>query len=440
MNAEKTQRKMLPKQRRVFFVLVFLALASAFLFDQSLWQTPSTPQALAPHNAEFKVYGRLAKSKQDGPFSAAGLLGFCYESDDPHMFDHVDSGKGNTSLQIQFYRQGRCPVYFPYKSNPGLIGFVFYLAGHLKDAPPFYRAIVASALAMVVTLWLVWFSHYSSLAAAGLSVVFFLCFKWFIFFGDNLGLVTASMYLPMVTGLFLLHRQRTDLLAKAVFITMTTSLLVSGPEYVLATVFMCFLPIVFYSIHQSWPRAKITNLSGRVLLAVIGSGALVGGLLMLQLASVESLTAALNHFSYTVGKRTLGDPQAYKAFYANSLRVPLAHVLSYYLNVVAVSLGGLELNFGSLIGLLSLVSLAVLAIQRWFKRKVDHFLKSFLALTWASVLAPLSWLIVFKPHAHAHVFMDPIVWHLPFAIFLAMLLAHLAVTGLGKLRKHAVGN
>jgi hypothetical protein len=34
-----------------------------------------------------------------------------------------------------------------------------------------------------------------------------------------------------------------------------------------------------------------------------------------------------------------------------------------------------------------------------------------------SILAPLSWLIIFKAHSYVHTFMNNIVWQMPFTIY-----------------------
>jgi ABC-type multidrug transport system permease subunit len=37
--------------------------------------------------------------------------------------------------------------------------------------------------------------------------------------------------------------------------------------------------------------------------------------------------------------------------------------------------------------------------------------------TWFSILAPLSWFIIFKSHSYLHVHMNFIVWQMPFVFF-----------------------
>jgi hypothetical protein len=41
--------------------------------------------------------------------------------------------------------------------------------------------------------------------------------------------------------------------------------------------------------------------------------------------------------------------------------------------------------------------------------------------TWYSILAPLSWLVVFRQHATEHFALDQIVWVMPFVLYGAAL-------------------
>jgi hypothetical protein len=52
------------------------------------------------------------------------------------------------------------------------------------------------------------------------------------------------------------------------------------------------------------------------------------------------------------------------------------------------------------------------SIDPSFKRKSQ----AFLGMTWFSLLAPLSWFIVFKAHAYIHLNLDYFVWQAPFTI------------------------
>lgn len=40
-----------------------------------------------------------------------------------------------------------------------------------------------------------------------------------------------------------------------------------------------------------------------------------------------------------------------------------------------------------------------------------------IAATWFSLLAPLSWFVIFKAHSHIHVGMNQIAWHMPYVLF-----------------------
>ena len=43
--------------------------------------------------------------------------------------------------------------------------------------------------------------------------------------------------------------------------------------------------------------------------------------------------------------------------------------------------------------------------------------KALTATLWVSLLAPLSWFVIFKGHSAIHTHMNPIVWYMPFLLF-----------------------
>ena len=44
---------------------------------------------------------------------------------------------------------------------------------------------------------------------------------------------------------------------------------------------------------------------------------------------------------------------------------------------------------------------------------------------WVSIIAPLSWFILFKSHSYIHTHMNFIVWYMPFALLGYVLLGYL---------------
>ncbi|HMD88204.1 MAG TPA: hypothetical protein VKF38_03490, partial [Anaerolineaceae bacterium] len=51
--------------------------------------------------------------------------------------------------------------------------------------------------------------------------------------------------------------------------------------------------------------------------------------------------------------------------------------------------------------------------RTFYKERVNLVL---VCTTWFSILAPLSWYIIYKSHAYLHI-MDTIVWQMPFTLF-----------------------
>jgi hypothetical protein len=54
----------------------------------------------------------------------------------------------------------------------------------------------------------------------------------------------------------------------------------------------------------------------------------------------------------------------------------------------------------------------------------DRSVPALIMASWFSILAPLSWFVVFKAHSYSHLELNFIVWQMPFTFFGA------AITGL----------
>ena len=113
--------------------------------------------------------------------------------------------------------------------------------------------------------------------------------------------------------------------------------------------------------------------------------------------------------------------------YQESLRASVFDVLSSassesaldLRNVVGVKHGSwdplLNVEFSEAIVLFLLATL-ICGIVLARRRTDCRPLIALIAATWFSVLAPLSWLVIFKAHAQVHS-LDVIVWHMPFIPF-----------------------
>lgn len=392
---------------------IFVCLTLAFYFDFHIAGNEEFDDFILKNNSEPKVYGRLAYSMNEGMFSSGALLGFCYRGELPNL--NLDTSPFNNMGQMtDFYENQTCPGFYPYKSHPGFQGMFFHFVGKIHRSPELFRMITAAILALAVTLWLAWLSIYFGNMVVVLTFFSLFLLRWFIDFGDNIGLFLGAMYMPMVILFWAIEKGRIRKLGMVAFVTMLISILFSGAEFIFSRIVMTFMPIVFYAIQQKWQHRKTIKLGLKISIGIFLACFVSMGILLIQISAVDSFKGGIDHLKYSIGKRTYGNVDNYNLVYKPGLKEPLYNVLIEYFDITAISSAGMNLNFKQLTIFFMIISFIGIIIQHKSK---DKNLKALLITTWVSILGPLSWIIISKAHSHSHKFMDPIVWYMPFVLF-----------------------
>ena len=136
------------------------------------------------------------------------------------------------------------------------------------------------------------------------------------------------------------------------------------------------------------------------------------------------------HVIWSFGKRTYAEPQDYPAVYAASLKAGTVGVVITYVNGIFFDLNNylshtnafvsdflLKIRYAYLIVLFIVMS--VLLFSR-SEKMMTHRRQHSIALiwtTWFSMLAPLSWYVIFKAHSFIHTHMSFLLWQMPFTFF-----------------------
>ena len=390
----------------------FIILTTAFLYDVTLSEKP--PQGhhkneLWEKGLESLVYARLAKSAQDGLLSAGGLMGFCYDNADNFSKNHLFDEK----YQINLYENRECPNYGIYKSHPAMQALLFSLVGRVSGTPFTFNLITAMLLAAMLALWLVWISRYFGLWSAVLTTAGILFLPWLIILGDNMYLVVGIMFFPMVAITWALERQWKKLFIIS-FASFLFETLITGPNFIFCAMTMSVVPVIFYALKDKWEYKKM----GRNILAIALGSILACSfslvILMAQISSVSSLKEGIGHVIHTTGSRAHGDPDNYAGKVKSSLESSLVPLIETYLDITAIRIRNVTVSFRLLILFFIMTSLITLILRR---RTQNAYLLPLLITTWFSALSPLSWLIIAKGHSAEHIFLNPIVWHMPFALF-----------------------
>ena len=136
------------------------------------------------------------------------------------------------------------------------------------------------------------------------------------------------------------------------------------------------------------------------------------------------------HVVWSFGKRTYANAEDYPPVYAASLEAGTIGVVITYVNGIYFDLNNylsnantfvsdflLKVRYGYLIVLFIVMSI-LLFLRR--KRVMAHRQQQHIALiwtTWFSMLAPLSWYVIFKAHSYIHTHMSFLLWQMPFTFF-----------------------
>ena len=389
-------------------------------------------------DTESLIIGRMVKSRQDGVFSVGGLTG-------AGIADIQQTWITSNQIDNQYsayLNRGSFDKFSPYMSQTGGQGIIFSLLDRLIPLSPqiklwsFY-VLTALLSAIALTAIVGWFYE----EFGGWVAIFVLCSavlsQWLTVFGKNLWWSLWAFYLPMLAVMYFLKRYRETLdqqlirfgivIAIAVFI----KCFINGFEYITTTLVMMTVPFVYYLILDKWSGRQCLKWT---LVAGLGSGvAIFFSLIMLCFqigAAKDGFMDGVAHVVWSFGKRTYANAEDYPPVYAASLEAGTIGVVITYVNGIYFDLNNylsnantfvsdflLKVRYGYLIVLFIVMSI-LLFLRR--KRVMAHRQQQHIALiwtTWFSMLAPLSWYVIFKAHSYIHTHMSFLLWQMPFTFF-----------------------
>jgi hypothetical protein len=399
---------------------------------------------------ESFIIGRMVKSRQNGIFSSGGLTG--QGRLDARVIDFDDpSGEVNPSTnqenQYQAYFN-RLPfvTYTTYNSQIGGQGMFFCLLDRWTTFPPekkfhFFQALTSLLTAMTITAIVLWFYREFGLTVALFVLASSVCSQWLVVFGRNLWWSTWSFYLPVAVMMHYLRFEREPFnikpftLGVTVFLTIFVKCLFTGYEYITTTLVMMTVPLVYYGILKGWSYRKF--LIGFSTAAFSSCVAILFSFVILcfQVRSVKgSFRDGVNHIVYALAVRTHANPHNFSAEYTASLESGSVQVVTKYLkgtffdarehlsfsNDLAhfASAYLLKWTYGRLILLFIIMSGLLYILRNRCSSEEEKGKRLALILaTWFSILAPLSWFVIFKAHSYIHTHMNFVVWQMPFVFF-----------------------
>ena len=363
-------------------------------------------------DGESFVVGRMLQSRAEGLLSEGGLIGL-----------RGNPRTGEPINQYRIYKQGGIGRTFePYRSHPGGNGLFYAVLDALLPSRQggyiaLFHALAAALTSGLLTSGIVVAWRHFGRSAATVLAVGTLLSQWVLVFGRNLFWSLWALYLPLVAAAWCVRRKPvlTTVFA-AGFSAFAMKVAFTGFEYVTTILIAGVTP---------WIDAALAHGEGRDVLrraAVFTAGmgaALVAGLGVLVVQNgVQSGSwwTGVSHIILSFSKRTHGGPAAHELIFRESLSAPLLDVLQpYFMRLGPFGLGGKPwVSYGSW----ALIVLVVCAVALWLRRgqRTPEALRyrALLCATAVSILAPLSWFVLFKGHSYIHTHMNAIVWHLPF--------------------------
>jgi hypothetical protein len=452
-----------PSQTLKYLLICSFSVLALFLgFFTNYWRVADQPWFdHYEHDMESFIVGRMVKSHQDGIFSSGGLTGIGIDAYSEASFNNTISTISKSNLESftnQYNLQCYTNQYVVYTNNFTFVTFTTYnsqiggqgmLFSVLNKLIPFlpqeklrlFNALTSLFSALTLTAIVLWFYLEFGLTVALSVLASALLSQWLVVFGRNLWWSMWSFYLPVAIIMHYLRFKRELIkpfpFGAVVFITVLIKCLFTGYEYVTTTLVMMIVPLVYYGILQGLGfRRFLTGLFTAAfssLLAIM----LTFLILCFQIGSVQGhFVDGVNHIVYSFAKRTSGNIQGLhsKNEYAPSLEARAASspqvVYRYlrgtffngnnylYCSNQLISDYLLKVHYLYLIILFIIMSgLLHYLRNRCVTEKEQRKHHALIFTTWFSVLAPLSWFIVFKEHSYEHMHMDYIVWQMPFVFF-----------------------
>ena len=390
-------------------------------------------------DTESHIMGRMVKSRQDGIFSAGGLNGWgTAKKPDADWIPPTERTPQYTAYLHNLTFQN----FSTYNSQPAGQGMIFSLLDRLipfsqHSKLNFFYIITALLSAIAFTFIINWFYEEFGLLTAFFVLLSILLSHWVTVFGKNLWWSLWAFYLPMIVVLYYLKKHRDiekhqiSKLVLLIFIAVSIKCFINGYEYITTTLIMMITPCIYYAILDKWNSGQLLKWT---FATSIGSGiAIMLSIIMLcfQIGAIKGgFVDGIEHVIWSFGKRTYGEAEDFPPIYAASLDAGTVGVVITYLNGVFFDLTNylsikeglvsnhiFKIRYYYLIILFMVISIPLFVHSRKIKDGRQQQYTALFWATWFSILAPLSWFVIFKAHSYIHTHMSFLLWQMPFTLF-----------------------
>lgn len=421
---DKSKAKQLVFLTALFVILVFNFITNVGNIYYAEYRMFDRPD-------EVNIVARLSKSKHEGILSYGGMTGCMYDlpmsADSIELFkqdiNYIGSYHYKYFLEDKEIPGGWFRPYMSQSGGQGMMYSVIQSVSPLNNAQnlQLFKLINILLVALVLVIFVGWvYRNYGFLVALVVSL-FIVTTPIFGSLAFNLWWALWSFFIPILTMLLVMEQRNKNpqkysdgkvfiYLAIAVF----AKTFFTGCEFVSTAMIATMCPVIYYLILERRKlKYSIIFLFKASMVAVAATFAEMF-ILVLQIRAYKGTFAdGIDHLMNAYFRRSeFGDP--------NILPKSKLDVLYQYFFELNHAVWGpnseIQISFALLFALFILLAVVVYFFTKKETQTIQYRNRALLLTTLISVAAPLSWLIIFTSHSDFHIFIDPLVWYLPFIL------------------------
>lgn len=416
------------KKRKTLFILLVIT-GTLFLFPNfynNSWKAVE-PAYYDEWQIRYDrlVMARLVKNRQDGFFSAGGLLGLG-DSEKWNFLSATHYHQYNVYLHNNEFQS-----YLLYKSNPGFQGVLYGILDKLlsfagEQKISVFRGVTAFTSALTFGVMFSFIVMEFGFIAGVFMIIFSAFSIWTILPAGSIFWNLWAFFLPFLASTYLLM----DIDKKGqyeiwkiyviLFGATLTRVLLSGFDIITSGLIMTTTPIVYYGIFKKWKRSTFIERFLKISVSLVAA-VTVGLLIMaIQIASADNTIS--NVFSYIedrFGHHFAGNSEYYTTGGIEATKIGAIEITSKYLAMPAINIPwpgeDLQILYSHLLILFALFTIIYFVINRK-QDKYSYKAIGLIAATWYGLAAPLSWILIFRPHSIIHTHVNTMGWQMPFTL------------------------
>lgn len=286
----------------------------------------------------------------------------------------------------------------------------------------FYMAN-AFLLAVVLTIIINWLKNYTNLIVGYITVglTAFFC-PTISMYGVNLYWISWSLFLPMVGSVLIIQSKYFDNKHNIHIITIMVSFSLCVLkqlfyfEFISTTMVAMMIPYILICLDKKYSIKESIRVMIYPTIGAIISFVVVSYIKFIMLTSeFSSVEKAKSIFFDAIFRRLTGELDSLDQMIVESSKASFIQVIKMMGSFPAYNLKKVfMLSFASLIGLFIIISIYILYMFVKNKISTNDKLMILMISSSVSLLAPLSWFILAKPHTYIHNFHCTITWFIPF--------------------------